>query len=98
MKKYNAKNHTGLGRGVQEHSGITHSPYSRPFLIANALTQPFYSRGLLKAPEECLLINYCSKSQRQAVDWAELWLVKEQIDTVRVNIQLLEKIVYTSRF
>ena len=32
-------------------------------LTANALTQPPtqppYSRGLLKASEECLLINYC---------------------------------------
>ena len=33
--------------------------YSRPLLIANGLTQPSYSRGLLKAPEKCLLINYC---------------------------------------
>ena len=54
IKKSNAKNHTGLGWG-RAHWGITHSPthskcsYSTP-----------YSRGLLKAPEECLLINYCN--------------------------------------
>ena len=28
-------------------------------LLLNPPTQPPYSRGVLKAPEECLLINYC---------------------------------------
>ena len=57
IKKSNAKNHTGLGWG----GGIGGLLIS--LLIANALTQPPtqppYSRGLLKAPEGCLLINYC---------------------------------------
>ena len=39
------------------HWGFTHSPYSRPLLIADALTH--YSWQLLIGPLEPLLINYC---------------------------------------
>ena len=54
INKSNAKNHTGLGWG----GGI--GVLLIALLIANAFTQPPYSRGLLKAPEEYLLINYCN--------------------------------------
>ena len=60
IKKSNAKNHTGLGSG-----GI--GVLLIALLIANALTQPPCARGLLKAPEECLLINYCNKFKHNSV-------------------------------
>ena len=49
--------------GMRGHWGITHSPYSRPLLTANALTHTPYSWQLLIGPLEPLLLNYCSKIQ-----------------------------------
>ena len=45
------------------HWGITHSPYSRPLLIANALTHTPYPWQLLIGPMEPLLINYCTDTE-----------------------------------
>ena len=54
----------GGGIGVWEEvgvEGVAMIPrYSRPLLIANILAQPSYSKGVLKAPDACPLINYCS--------------------------------------
>ena len=60
IKNVNAKNHTGWGGGWGGgHCGITHSPYSRPLLIVNALTHTPYSWQLLIGLLELFLINYC---------------------------------------
>ena len=67
IKKSNAKNHTGLG-WVEGHWAITHSPTHSKCSYSTPLLNPPYSRGLLKAPEECLLINYCKYTACKHMD------------------------------
>ena len=58
---------------VGVHWGITHSAYSRPLLIANALTHTPYSWQLLIGSLEPLSINYCRVSVNCRLgDWLQI--------------------------